>query len=82
MATAGFVLALASVLFSWSGFIGWIIWVLGLVFSCIGLSRAKSMSGNGRGLAIAGIILSLIGVIMILFLGTVILGALGLSSLL
>ncbi len=32
--------------------------LLGLIFSCIGLSRSKQMNGKGEGLAKAGIIIS------------------------
>lgn len=32
--------------------------ILGLIFSCIGLSKSKSMNGSGKALSIAGIIIS------------------------
>ncbi len=44
-----------------AGFIcAFIIPLLGLILSAIGLSNSKKLNGNGRGLAIAGIIVSLI----------------------
>ena len=54
MGTAGFVLALLSLLLAWVPVLGWILWLLGVVFSFIGLFRSP------RGLAIVGITLSLI----------------------
>ncbi|WP_218973127.1 hypothetical protein [Labilibaculum manganireducens] len=35
MATAGFVLALITVLFGWIPFVGWVTWLLGLIFSAL-----------------------------------------------
>ncbi len=80
MATAGFVLALITLFFGWVPVLGWIMWVLGLIFSSVGLAKAKSVGGKGRGLAIAGLIISLLGVIMILLLATVIMGLLGIGA--
>ena len=54
MAVAGFVLAL-------------VFPFLGLIFSCIGLANSKYYyNHNGRGLSIAGIIISLIPLILVL----------------
>ncbi len=58
--TAGFVLALVSLMFGWLPFVGWTIWFLGLLFSFVGMFKRP------RGLAIAGLIISLIGVILLL----------------
>jgi len=55
---AGFVLSL----FWWAPFIGWLAWLLGLIFSIMGMFRRP------RGLAIAGFILSLIGLILMILL--------------
>ena len=71
---AGFVLSLITFIFGWVPVFGWIIWVLGLVFSFIGMFRRP------RGLAIAGFIISLIDVILILFLFAVIAAALGIAG--
>lgn len=38
--------------------------VLGLIFSIIGVNKAKSLNGNRRGLAIAGIIISAVGIVL------------------
>ena len=35
MGTAGFVLALLALFLGWVPVVGWILWVLGLIFSCV-----------------------------------------------
>lgn len=62
LGTAGFVLALLSLLFSWTPVVNWILWVLGFIFSLIGIFKSP------RGLAIAGLVISCIGLIVLLFL--------------
>lgn len=54
MGTAGFILALLGLLLAWVPVLGWILWFLGVIFSLIGLFRSP------RGLAVVGIVLSLI----------------------
>ena len=61
MGTAGFVLALLALFLGWVPVVGWILWVLGLIFSCVGVFQTP------KGLAIAGLIISLLGVILLLF---------------
>ncbi|HNW88611.1 MAG TPA: hypothetical protein PKN48_03055 [Bacteroidales bacterium] len=63
LGTAGFVLALIAVCLSWIPivqFFGAILWFLGLLFSFIAVFRAP------RGLAIAGLIISLIDIIILI----------------
>lgn len=67
MGTAGFVLALLGLFLSWVPVLGWILWLLGLIFSIIGACRQP------RGLAIAGIVISCLGLIVLI----VVLGAIG-----
>ena len=67
--TAGFVLALIAVFLGWVPFLGWIIWMLGLIFSAVGLTRQP------KGLAIAGLAISLIGIVLLLVVFGAILGA-------
>ncbi|MDE5979496.1 MAG: hypothetical protein K2G84_05620, partial [Muribaculaceae bacterium] len=62
MGTAGFVLALVSMFIGWVPLVGWLIWILGAVFSFIGLFRQP------RGLAIAGVVISLVLIPMIVTL--------------
>ena len=63
MAVAGFVLALIGLFLSWVPGLCWILWILGLVFSCIGLKK-KPM----KGLAIAGLVISVITLIILIWM--------------
>jgi hypothetical protein len=58
--TAGFVLALIGLLFFWVPVIKWILWFLGAIFSIVGCFKEP------RGLAIAGVVISFIGIILII----------------
>ena len=58
--TAGFIFALLGILLSWIPVLDFIIWILGLIFSIIGLFKSP------RGLAITGFILSIIDIIIII----------------
>lgn len=71
MGTAGFVLALIGLFFSWVPLVGQAVWLVGLILSLVGLGREP------RGLAIAGTIISLIG--LILFIG--LMGCVGIAAL-
>lgn len=57
---AGFVLALIGLIFCWVPVLNWILWILGVIFSFIGVFKKP------RGLAITGLILSFIGIILML----------------
>lgn len=59
MGTAGFILALLALIFCWVPVLDWILWILGLVLSFCGVFKAP------KGLAIAGLVISLIGLILI-----------------
>ncbi|MDR1984007.1 MAG: hypothetical protein LBQ28_04195 [Prevotellaceae bacterium] len=56
---AGFVLALIALFLGWIPVLGWILWILGLIFSCIGLFKVP------KGFAIAGFIISIISFIVL-----------------
>ena len=43
--------------------------LLGLIFSLVGLERSKTMNGDRRGEAIAGIIISIVFLVISFFLG-------------
>lgn len=58
--TAGFVLALVAIFLGWIPILGWIIWILGLIFSFVGIFKQP------KGLSIAGLVISLIGIILLL----------------
>lgn len=65
--TAGFVLALIGLFLGWVPILGLIIWVLGLILSGVGVTREP------KGLAIAGLVISLIQLIILIF----VIGAIG-----
>ena len=70
LGTAGFVLALLGLFLGWIPLFGWLLWLLGFLLSIVGLFKKP------RGLAIAGTIISLIGIIILVFIfGIAILGA-------
>ena len=64
MATAGFVCALHGWIPFWIGFV---MCVLAIIFSSVGMSRAKDLNGAGKGLAIAGLVIALCLVIPAMF---------------
>jgi hypothetical protein len=67
LGTTALVLGILGALFSLIPFIGVIAWplvILGLIFGIVGFFRARSGKATNRGVAIAGTILSLIGLIM------------------
>ena len=64
--TAGFILALISLVLSWMPGVGLIVWFLGFLLSFIGMFKAP------RGLAITGFIISIIDLIILLvFVGAI-----------
>ncbi len=68
--TAGFVLALIALFLGWIPVLGWIIWLLGLVLSFVGVFKSP------KGLSIAGLIISLIGIILLIL----VFGAIGAAA--
>lgn len=54
LGTAGFITSLLGLLLSWVPILGWILWLIGVLLSLIGVFKSP------RGLAITGLILSLI----------------------
>jgi hypothetical protein len=67
--TAGFVLAIIAIFLGWIPILGWIIWLLGLIFSFVGIFKTP------KGLAIAGLVISLIGIILLIVVFGAILGS-------
>ena len=65
---AGFVLALIALFLVWVPVLGWILWLLGLIFSFIGVFKKP------KGLAIAGLVISLIGIIVLIVISAGVLG--------
>lgn len=71
---AGFVISILAIFSSCIPFVGGILWLLGLIFSAVGLTR------NPKGLAIAGLIISLLGLILLVLWIAGIAGLYGLSQ--
>jgi Na+/H+-dicarboxylate symporter len=64
MGTAGFVCGLVGLVFSFIPIIGLIAWplvIIGLVLSAIGMSHANKGRATNKGLATAGLVVSVIG---------------------
>jgi predicted PurR-regulated permease PerM len=64
MATAALVLGILAVITSFTVFGGVILGLLAVIFGVIGLRRANRGVALGRGRAIAGIILGLLGIVL------------------
>src|SRR5262247_3866587 len=67
LGTAGFVLGLLGFLFSPVPIVGAIAWplvLLGVVFSPIGIAKANKGEASNRGLATAGLVLSILGLVL------------------
>lgn len=71
---AGFVLSVIAIFVGWIPFLGWFVWLLGLVLSFIGIFKAP------KGFAIAGLIISLLGIVLLIFLFGAIFALIGLSQ--
>lgn len=68
--TTGFVFALIGLFLFWIPVLGWILWLVGAVCSTIGLFKSP------KGLAIAGFVISFIGLIILV----VVAGLLGIAA--
>lgn len=75
LGTAGFVLALLAFVFCWVPVLDFILWLLGAIFSVIGLFKSP------RGLAIAGTVISFLGIIVLLCFFGALIGLGGIASL-
>ncbi len=62
----GFILALACLFTSWAPGLNIVMWILGLVFSAVGVFRKP------KGFAIAGLVISMISILIIILLAAVI----------
>ena len=63
LAIAGMVVGIASVVLFFLSWIATIIAIVGLILSLVGLNKAKQLGGLGRGMAIAGVITSSVGIV-------------------
>lgn len=67
LAITGFVCALCSLVLFWVPFVNFALWVLGIVFSAIGLNRSSKHNAPHRGLAIAGLVIALVPTTILIF---------------
>ena len=79
LGTAGFVLAVLTIVLGWIPVFGWFTWALGLLFSFIGMFKAPRGLAIA-GFAIAGFVISLLGLIMILFVFALLAAAIGVAG--
>jgi Domain of unknown function (DUF4190) len=63
LAIAGMVLGIASVVLFFLTWPATIVAIVGLILSPVGLSKSKQLGGLGRGMAIAGVVTSSIGLV-------------------
>jgi hypothetical protein len=67
MGVAGFTLGVIGLVFSFIPLIGVVAWplvVLGVILSGVGLGKARRGEANNLGLAVAGLVTSLIGLVL------------------
>jgi hypothetical protein len=67
LGTAGFVLGLIGLIFSFIPIIGVIAWplvILGIIFAAVGVARVRKHRATNKGLTIAGLILSVAGLVV------------------
>lgn len=60
MAVAGMVIGILSLVLFWAWFLGPVLAVLGIIFSSVGISQCNRERQEGKGMAIAGLVCSLI----------------------
>lgn len=76
MGITGFVISLISLIMC-CGSLSW----LSLIFSIIGMSKAKKINGAGHGLSVAGLVISIIGLLIFLFyFGSIFMGIMNAAS--
>lgn len=61
-AIAGMVIGIIDIIF------GGGLWLIGLILSIVGLSKSSKMNGSGKGQAIAGLIINIIGLLEFLII--------------
>lgn len=72
--TAGFVMAIIAIFLGWIPFLGWLIWLLGAIFSFVGVFKEP------KGLSIAGLVISFIGIIFLILVFGALLGSVALMG--
>ena len=72
MAVAGMVLGILSLLLFWASLLAPLLAIMGIVFSAIGLSQGSKPGWTGTGMAVAGLVCSLITAVIWVLLAIVI----------
>ena len=68
MAVAGLVLGIIALALCWVPFLNWILSLLGIIFGGLGIGKAGRVGGRGKGMAIAGLICAILGVVVSILL--------------
>jgi outer membrane lipoprotein SlyB len=63
MAVAALVMGILALVLCWVPIVNWILAALGIIFGAVGMVKGKRV-GRGRGLAITGLLLSVVGVVI------------------
>ena len=71
MAIAGLIMGIFTLIFCWVPVVSWILGLLGLIFSIIGIAKKN---GGAKGAAIAGLVLTILGAIIGIALYGLVLG--------
>ena len=79
-AIAGFILSLVMWITLPVPYLSFVLWIAALTFSSIGLSRSRKLGAPYKGLAIAGLCISLIGLVIVVFFILFLVGAAVISS--
>ena len=64
MAVAALVLGIIAVVLCFIPVLNWILALLGIIFGAVGLSKANKIGGKGKGFAMTGLILGIVGAIL------------------
>lgn len=80
MSVTAMILGIVGLVFVWAPFIGFICSILGIIFGGVGISQTKKNPNlSGRGMAIAGLVCGILGIVIWVILAAVI-GLLGIFS--
>lgn len=71
MAIAGLIMGIFAVILCWFPVVNWVLALLGLIFSIVGIAKKN---GGAKGAAIAGLILTILGVVLSIAMFGAILG--------
>lgn len=64
MAVAGLVLGILALVLFFITWPSWILAILGIIFGALGISKANKIGGKGKGMAIAGLVCGVLGLLL------------------